>query len=217
MGSVKIQSTLKSKENRIIIANEEDSPQNINYDQSSNIVAASKSKLFEKLCVGTINKKTFINTYPLFAKQTEVIDQLVERFCNHELYDNRIDHKEACTHILETLYLWLTVHPMDFKNDTILSRLQQFAYKAESIPDFGSQIKQFQKLLADKLNPHISTDHIKFPDPLIPSVFGPGKFCLFDIKPIELARQLCLEGMAIWSTISPREFFFFVLEQQRTG
>uniref|UniRef100_A0A6B2L6G7 Ras-GEF domain-containing protein n=1 Tax=Arcella intermedia TaxID=1963864 RepID=A0A6B2L6G7_9EUKA len=174
---------------------------------NGSIIAASKDKLFEKLFVGLLKKEVFINTYPLFSTRQEFMNYIIEWFTSEKLHKDPKELSEIRAHIMEILYLWLTMFPGDFRNDDIIKALQVLA--STPIEAVEGHIKQFQKLLVDKLNPQISTEGINSPPSILPTHFQPKQFTIVDIHPTEIARQLTLASMKIFSLINPRDLLYW--------
>lgn len=151
--------------------------------------------------------RIFVNTFPLVFSPLELLEKVVLIYCtvpaDGQGSDRQNDERKLAPcrlRILNLLKKWIVTHKYDFEDRAVSQLVHDFLDNTLKLTGYERIAENLSNLLS------VSS----WPQPLEgpKSIYPPNKesLDLLDIDPLELARQMTLDDLVLYSSLEVRDF-----------
>jgi hypothetical protein len=178
---------------------EEENEKNSAKSATGHFIGGTIDVILDRVIVGALDPPIFMRSFPMFLDPLDLMMRLQARFLHPK--DNIY-----LEYVVDLLEAWYNEFTSDFATPELEKAFETFHSNAKSIEKtlplglFGRIDSISNEKSRGGLEKSFTAD-----DPWLPLIFGPGKFDLYDISPLELVRQITLTAADYWRKINMRE------------
>ncbi len=152
--------------------------------------------------------RIFVSTFRMFMQPVELLEKLVLIYCtvpSDDSHGDRVTEERKLApcrlRILNLLKKWITMHKYDFEQPEMMHLVHDFFNSTLKLTGYERVAENMLLLLSESTFPA----PIPCPESIVPRKRG-VELELGDIDPLELARQMTLDDMLLYSSLEARDF-----------